>query len=58
VSVHDSLELLTDTLDRDGQARQHPDLFSRTTAICWEHRWVGKNTPYDGTTRVPFLLAV
>jgi N-acetylglucosamine-6-sulfatase len=23
-----------------------------------EHRWVGKNTPYDGTTRVPFLLAV
>jgi N-acetylglucosamine-6-sulfatase len=56
-SVDDSVELLVDTLAETGRLDTTMIFYlSDNGYLFGEHRWVGKNTPYDGTTRVPFLI--
>jgi arylsulfatase A-like enzyme len=56
-SVDDSVELLVDTLAETGRLDTTVILYlSDNGYLFGEHRWVGKNTPYDGTTRVPFVI--
>ncbi len=56
-SVDDSVELLVDTLAETGRLDTTLIFYlSDNGYLFGEHRWVGKNTPYDGTTRVPFVI--
>jgi N-acetylglucosamine-6-sulfatase len=56
-SVDDSVELLVDTLAETGRLDNTLIVYlSDNGYLFGEHRWVGKNTPYDGTTRVPFVM--
>jgi N-acetylglucosamine-6-sulfatase len=56
-SVDDSVELLVETLAKTGRLDTTVIFYlSDNGYLFGEHRWVGKNTPYDGTTRVPFVI--
>jgi arylsulfatase A-like enzyme len=56
-SVDDSVELLVDTLAETGRLDNTVIFYlSDNGYLFGEHRWIGKNTPYDGTTRVPFVI--
>jgi N-acetylglucosamine-6-sulfatase len=56
-SVDDSVELLVDTLAETSRLDNTVIFYvSDNGYLFGEHRWVGKNVPYDGASRVPFVV--
>ncbi len=56
-SVDDSIEFLVDTLARTNRLNNTVIFYlSDNGHLFGEHRWVGKNVPYDAATRIPFVL--
>jgi N-acetylglucosamine-6-sulfatase len=56
-SVDDSVELLVSTLAETGRLDNTVIFYvSDNGYLFGEHRWIGKNIPYDAASRIPFVL--